>query len=235
MFWIQYSSVSKNPGLFSLLRTSPAPLQQFKERGPEVGNNNASSLESMTQIQAGRPFSVRWKRDINTRKDVTSLPPVVSSPYHFSYITNLVDTQAVPTQAPLWTVLGQGCQGSITITRWHTRMRASYPLVSSLLGCPPRRPQQRATALTLLRNPLLPSHSRVRPLSPALKDRRRAPQVRADPPLRDPASLPFPPPPVPPLVTTRLFCRERDAVSIFEYPCVVTAMTSLRITGESRA
>lgn len=76
------------------------------------------------------------------------------------------------------------------------------------------------------------SHSRVRPLFPALKDRRGAP-VRADPPLRDPAFLPFPR--TAPSGHHAPLLLDRDAVSIFEYPCVVTAMTSLRITGESRA
>lgn len=73
---------------------------------------------------------------------------------------------------------------------------------SSLLGCPPagRREQQRYYSRA--RNPL-PSHSRVRPLFPALKDR-RGPQFGLIPLFVTPLSSPSPV--VPPLVTTRLFC-----------------------------
>lgn len=102
--------------------------------------------------------------------------------------------------------------------------------VSSLLGCPPvgRREQQ-----LLLPSPKSPTFSLEGSAAiPRSKGSQGAP-VRADPPLRDPAFLPFPRS-APPGHHAPLLL-DRDAVSIFEYPCVVTAMTSLRITGESRA
>lgn len=88
----------------------------------------------------------------------------------------------------------------------------------------------------LLRRPWVLTESPTRPLRfghlPLFEKDRGGALFGLDPLFRDPAAL-LSWPSGPPWLTivTRL---RWIAVSIFEYPGVVTAMTSLRITGESR-
>lgn len=97
----------------------------------------------MTQI-AGRRFLSRCRKQAGYGRIVS---PWESSraPYQSSYFvagtslarrvaSDRIASRRVSSRLSRWartsTLLGQGCQGSITIARWHTRMRASYPLLA---------------------------------------------------------------------------------------------------------